>query len=121
MLQCIIIGFLNVTFDFRPYENHYEVHRKYYLSSSGEEYVNNPHAVMSVDPQSNVVDVILGIVETSTFKRCHQNRGKQLKPRVIAALDGPWTEGSIDKIKFLGFGTEAQDYICLYFDNCFNV
>ena len=66
--------------------------------------MSNPHAVMSVDPQSNVVDVILGIVQTSTFKRCHQNRGKQLKPRVIAALEGPWTEGSIDKIKFLGFG-----------------
>lgn len=83
--------------------------------------MSSPHTVMSVDPQSNIVDVILGIVKTATFKRCNQNWGKQLKPCVTDALEGPWSEESIEKIKFFGFDTEAQDSICLYFDNCFKV
>ena len=69
-----------MTFNFRSYDSHHEVHQRYFLSLSGEEYVSNPHTVMSVDPQSNVVDVILGAVETAPFRKCHQNHGKQLKP-----------------------------------------
>ena len=76
----VYMGFLDMMFDFRPFDSLHEVHRRYFLSLSGEEYVSNPHTVMSVDPQSNVVDVMLGAVETAPFRKCHQNRGKQLKP-----------------------------------------
>ena len=111
------IGLLDMMFDFRPYDSHHEVHRRYFLSSSGEVYISNPHAVMSVDPQSNVIDVLIGTVETVPFRKCHQNRGKQLKPRVIATLKGPWTQGTIGKLKYLGYGIHGG--ICFYFDNCF--
>ena len=45
---------------------------------------------------------MLGVVESKKYSKCHQNCGKQLKPRLIAALD--LIEVSIDKIKFLGLG-----------------
>ena len=73
------IGLLDMIFDFRPYDSHHEVHCRYFLSSFGEEYISNPHAVMSVD-QSNAIDVLIGTVETVPFRKCHQNHGKQLKP-----------------------------------------
>ena len=59
------MGSLAMTFDFWPYDSHHEVHQRYFLALSSEEYVTNPHTVMSVDPQSNVVDVILGAVLTN--------------------------------------------------------
>ena len=114
------LGLLDMTFDFRPYECHYEVHRKYFLSAAGENFLQNPYAIMSVDPQSNVVDVMLGVVERKLYSKCHQNRGKQLKPRLIAALEGQLIEGSIERLKFLGLGEENDD-ICLYFHDCFSL
>ena len=113
----VYMGLLDMMFDFRPYDNHHEVHRRYFLSLSGEEYVSNPYTVMSVDPQSNVVDVMLGAVETAPFRKCHQNHGKQLKPRVIDVLESPWTQGTIDKLKYIGFGNHSDT--CMYFENCF--
>jgi len=115
------LGLLDMTFDFRPYENHYEVHRKYFLSPKGENFLQNPFAIMSLDPQSNVVDVMLHVVERKPFSRCHQNRGKQLKPRLIAALEGCLMEGTIDRLKFLGLGEGELDDMCLYFHDCFSL
>ena len=109
------LGYLDVTFDFRPYESHFEVHRKYLLSASGEDFLRSPFTVMSVDPQSNVVDIILGVLQNAPFRKSYQNRGNQLliKPRVMAALENTWIEGSIEKLKFLGLGLDVQDDICL--------
>jgi len=44
--------------------------------------------VRSIDSQSNVVDVMLGIIKGKKYNKCHQNSGKQLQPRLIAALEG---------------------------------
>ena len=73
---------------------------------------------MSVDPQLNVIDALIGTVQTVPFRKCHQNCGKQLKPQVIATLQGPWTRGTIGKFKYLRY---AHGSICLYFDNCFTL
>ena len=67
------LGYLDVSFDFRPYESHFEVHRKYLLSASGEDFLCSPFTVMSVDPQSNVVDIILGVSQNAPFRKSHQN------------------------------------------------
>ena len=104
-----------MTFDFRPFESHFEVHRKYLLSSSGKNFLLAPCTVMFIDPQSNVVDVMLGVVQKATYRKTYQNRGKQLKPWLTAALENSWTEGCIDKLKFLGLHSEVCDYVCYYF------
>ena len=109
-LNDIFVGFLDMMFDFQPYESYHKVHRRHFLSLSGKEYVSNLHAVMSVDPQSNVIDVLLGTVETVTFRKCHQNRGKQLKPRVIDILESPWTQGTIEKLKYT-LGLESRSML----------
>lgn len=57
---------------FRPFESHYEAHRRYMLSSLGLEFLHAPYAVMSVDPQSCIVDKLLGAKQRSS-KRCNQN------------------------------------------------
>ena len=42
------------------------------LNSAGEAFLQDPTAVMSVDPQSNVADVMLGVVESKKYSRkCH--------------------------------------------------
>ena len=61
MYIAVHLGYLGVSFEFRPFESHFEVHHKYLLSASGEDFLQNPFTVMSVDPQSNVVDIILGL------------------------------------------------------------
>jgi len=65
-LNDTFVGFLDMMFGFRPYNSHHKVHRRYFLTLSGKENISNPHAVMSVDPQSNVIDVLLLTVETVT-------------------------------------------------------
>ena len=50
-------GFVDMYFDFRPFDSHYEVHRKY---SDGKEYISNPYALVSLDPHSSLTDVMLG-------------------------------------------------------------
>jgi len=110
-----------MTFDFRPFESHFEVHRKYLLSSSGKNFLLAPCTVMFIDPQSNVVDVMLGVVQKATYKKTYQNCGKQMKPRLTAALENSWTEGSIDKLKFLGLHSKVCDYVCYYFNDCFSL
>ena len=67
------VGFLDMTFDFRPYDSYSVVHQKYFLSAAGESFLQNPCAVMSVDPQSNVINVMLGVVESKSYSKCHQN------------------------------------------------
>jgi len=71
---CLLLGFLDLSFHFRPFDNHYEVHRRYILTSSGESFIVN---VMSVDPHSNVVDALVGLVHRSMFRKITQKRGTE--------------------------------------------
>ena len=115
------LSLVDLDFTFRPFENHYEVHRKYLLSSSGIEFLQDPRAVMSVDPHACIVEKLLGVqVMHRNSKRCHQNRGKQLKPRIVDTIEGGhYTEGSIEALKYIGFGCETDT--CIHFDNCFSL
>lgn len=63
-----------MAFDFRPFDSHFEVHHEYLLSSSGENFLLAPCSVMSIDPQSNLVDVMLGVVQKASFGKIYQNR-----------------------------------------------
>ena len=36
------LSLVDLDFTFRPFENHYEVHRKYLLSSTGIEFLQDP-------------------------------------------------------------------------------
>ena len=53
-------GYLDMTFFFRPFDSHYEFHRRYKLSSDGEAFLSNPQTIMSVDPHSHIIDAIVG-------------------------------------------------------------
>ena len=45
---------LDLSFTFRPFDSHYEVHRRYVLSKSGESFISTPHSVVSVSPYSYI-------------------------------------------------------------------
>jgi len=66
------LNFVDLDFTFRPFESHYEVHRKYVLSSHGQEFSQVPCTVMSVYPHACVIEKLLGVVQGSS-KRCSQN------------------------------------------------
>ena len=110
------LSLVDLDFNFRPFENHYEVHRKYLLSSSGTEFLQDPQAMMSVDPHACVIEKLLGVTPRNS-KRCNQSRRKQLKPRIVDTIEGCHMEGSIEALKYIGFGCETDT--CIYFDNCF--
>lgn len=104
---------VDLNFAFRPFENHYEVHRKYVLTSVGEEFLQAPFMVMSVDPHTCIIDRIL------VSKRRNKSHDKQLKPHIVAALEECHVEGTIEDIKFIGFGCENDT--CIYFKDCFSL
>ena len=97
------IGFLDLRFYFRPFDSHYEVHRRYCIAPEKSSFLSNQRSVMSVDPQSNVTDLLLGSVLRPASKRTNQKRGTLLKPRIIDALQKPYVNGSIEQIKYIGF------------------
>ena len=112
------LNFVDLDFTFRPFESHYEVHRKYVLSSHGQEFLQVPCTVMSVDPHACVIEKLLGVVPRSS-KRCSQNRGKQVKPQIVDAVEKCRTVRSIKALKFIGFGCNTD--VCLYFNDCFSL
>ena len=72
------LNFVDLDFTFRPFESHYEVHRKYMLSSHGQEFLQT---VMSVDHHACVIEKLLGTrCCAKKLKRCS---GKQVKPRIV--------------------------------------
>ena len=117
------LGFLHLSFTFRPFDSHYEVHQRYVLSKSGELFIRTPHSVVvSVSPNSNIAEIILGVTHSKPMKKAIQNRGVQLKPRITAALDSSWIYGTVDSLKYLGFGEEFKcKDVCFYFDDCFSL
>ena len=112
------LGFLDLSFAFRPFDSHYEVHRRYVLSKSGESFISTPHSVVSVSPNSNIAEIILGVTHSKPMKKAVQNRGVQLKPRITAVLNSSWINGTVES---LGFGEEFKGKdVCFYFDDCFS-
>ena len=90
------IGYVDMYFDFRPFDCHYEVHRKYFITSNGKEFISTPCALVSLDPHSSLTNVILGSALQCTNKRANQKRGTQLKPRIIDLLQKPAVSGTIE-------------------------
>ena len=101
MAQSIIyvslhIDYVDMYFDFRPFDSHYEVHHKYFITSDGKEFISNPCALVSPDPHSSLADVSLGSVMQYTSERINQKRGTHLKPRIIDLLQKPAVSGTIE-------------------------
>jgi len=115
------LGFINLSFTFRPFDSHYEVHRRYVLSKSGESFISLPQSVASVSPYSNIPEIVLGITHSQPMKKLVHNRGTQLKPRIVAALDSQWIEGTVEHLMYLGFGDQYNNKdVCFYFDDCYS-
>ena len=113
----IHLSLLDLTFVFRPFDNHIEVHRRLCLSTLGENFLTAPQTVMSPNPLSTIIDRLLGASKDSIIHNKVQNRGIQLKPHIIRLLEErQWEEGSIDALKYIGYGNEGD--ICLYFSDC---
>ena len=56
------------------------------------------------------------------MKKPVHNRGTQLKPRIAAALDSLWIQGTVKHLEYLGFGEEFKNRdICFYFDDCYSL
>ena len=88
----------------------------YVLSKSGKSFISTPHSVVSVSPYSNMAEIILGITHSKQMKKLMHNCGAQLKP---AALGSLWIEGTVDCLKYLGFGEEFKNKD--HFDDCFSL
>ena len=117
------LGYLDLSFKFRSFKNHYEVHRRYNVTSAGKVFVLKPHSVVSVDPHSSIIDMLLGAVSKIAQPSTHK-RGTQLKPHLISAMEGPWTVGNIENLKFLGSSTDSEHDLFIkpiHFDDCFSL
>ena len=101
-------------FDFRPFDSHYEIHRKNFITSNGKDFITSPCILESLDPHSSLTDVILGSVAQVSSKRVNQKRGTHLKPRIIDLLQKPAANGSIELIKYIGLNGDSED-ICVFF------
>jgi len=66
---------LDLSFIFRPFDSHYEVHRRYILTTLGESFLCNPYTIMSVDPHSSIIDGLLGLVHRPLTRNITQKRG----------------------------------------------
>ena len=71
------LSLLNLCFVFHPFDNHYEVHRRYSLSEEGKKFLSAPTTVMSINPHSYIIDRVLDDNREFTERRCIQNRGIQ--------------------------------------------
>jgi len=115
------LDLLKLSFVFRPFENHYEVHRRYLITSAGEEFLLNPTTMMSLDPCSTTVDsvMILGDNVSLQHKKTTQSRGSQMKPKIMKLIeDKAWIDGDCEMLKYLGFDDDHGNAVCLYFPDC---
>jgi len=116
------LSFLNLEFTFRPFESHYEVHRHFSLSTTGEEFLLSPSSTMSVNPHSCIVDrLLIASSEDSCMqsKKSKQSRAVQVKPKIIKLIEEKrWQEGNATLLKFIGFDDNFElstEDVCLYF------
>jgi len=112
------LDLLKMSFIFHPFENHYEVHRRYLIAPAGEEFLLNPTTMMSVDPCSTTVDTVMihGGDISIEHKKTTQSRGSQMKPKIMKLIkDKEWIDGDCETLKYLGFGDNNGTAVCLHF------
>ena len=114
------IGYVDMFFDFRPFDCHYEVHRKYFITSDGKEFISSLCALVSLDPHSSLTNMMLGLSMHCTNKRVNQKRGMHLKPKIIDLLQKTAVSGTIEQIKYIGFAKECKN-VYVYFENIFTI
>jgi len=57
LFVAVHIGFLDLQFHFRPFDRHFQVHRRYCISSQGSHYhLSDSHALMSLDPCTTLIN-----------------------------------------------------------------
>ena len=72
---------------------------------------------MSPNPLTTIIDRLLDASKDAVINNKVQNRGIQLKPRIIRLLEErQWKEGSIDELKYIEYEDEGDT--CLYFSDC---
>ena len=77
------LGYLDISFRFRPFDKHIEVHRWYYIISTGQAFIIDPSTDILVDPHSRVIDMLLVVVsshEHTSYHKC----GTRLKSHIIS-------------------------------------
>ena len=76
---------LDLSFTFRPFENHYEVHSRYMVFPKGEDHLERPTQVMSLNPSCTVIEKILASSQDITISptKSSQARRMQVKPRLM--------------------------------------
>ena len=108
---------LGISFVFRPFDNHIEIHRRLYLSSKRECFLANPTVVMSLDPLSTFVDRWLNASKDTAIHKKVYNKGTQMKPRIIQLLEEQrWKEVNPDALKYIGYEDDGD--VCFYFPDC---
>ena len=114
------LSLLKLSFVFRPFDSHFEVHRRYCISDEGKEYLSTSTTVMSIDPLCCDSDSLLkDCKDVLPVKRNVQNRGVQIKLRIIKLLEERvWEEGDPNRLKYLGHGSNDCNEVCMYFSNC---
>ena len=92
----------------------------YYITSIGQAFIIDPSTVISVDPHSRVIGMLLGVVSSHEHASTHK-RGTQLKPHIISAMEGPWIAGGIKSLAFLSSSTDSNAFFIklMYFNDCF--
>ena len=116
------LSFLELSFNFRPFDNHIEVHRRLTLSSAGECFLAEPTAVMSLNPLSTTIDRWLSSSKDAVVHKKIHNRGAQIKPCIIQLLeDRQWTEGTPNQLKYIGYKSDGRicdEDVCFFFHDC---
>jgi len=86
------LGYLDICFQFRPLDNHIEVHRRYCVTSTGKTFIKD--VVVLVDPRSMVIDMLLEVVSRHAHTSTHKHE-TELKPHIISAME---TVGDINSL-----------------------
>ena len=78
---------------------------------------------MSPDPCSTIADEAQGLLQKSPYIKSTQNRGVQLKPRIVAAIGNTcnWIDGTVEQLEYLGSGDNDGTDVCMRFSNCFSI
>ena len=88
------------------------------VSPKGEDHLERPTQVMSLNPSCTVIEKILASSQDITISPTKSLQARmQVKPRLMNIFEKQmWQPGDADQLKFLGFGTAStESEICMYF------